>query len=459
LRWKTSTSSERGCSGRRLGGGRDALQVGAFPENVERAEEVLITFARLFPVSRLMEMRDALSRAEIMAGYQPDNLGTVLNALNQRRDRMNRLLDKPAFDGEWDNALAREFKEAVALLRPGNTWFEDMQRRVVTSYLDHARRLVDADRFDSARRALDTGESFNPGLPVFAEQRSVLAEAKAQFDREQEARLRLARIDAMKNTLTTQANANEVANATRTLDNLRQELPANDPFLTTAGPNAIAEAYLRLANVQAERNSFSNALSLARRGLEFADLQGLKDAVAQFGNRARRDELLEAASNATVSNVRQLPAQLAEVQRLLPADATAIAGETINNLARRIKNLEASDVSGANELLAEAKKAFPGNRTLEDVSLRQPARPSQYVPSGREALSRNQLSAAERILATAQREERGHEQVVAFASELAERKDQANQYFLYYQQLMRDIARRMTDAEIEAVASYIQGLR
>src|SRR5690606_14203179 len=33
--------------------------------------------------------------------------------------------------------------------------------------------------------------------------------------------------------------------------------------------------------------------------------------------------------------------------------------------------------------------------------------------------------------------EPGHEQVAAFARELTERKDQANQYFLYYQQLMR----------------------
>lgn len=403
-----------------------------------RAEELLFTFARLFPVSDLLSMRESLSRAEITAGFQPENLGASLNALNERRAKMDELLGNATFDAEWNNALTQQFKEAVALLRPGNTWFEQMQSRIVETYVNHARELIEADRFDAAMRTLENGETFQPGTEVFEQQRTALADAKARFEREQQERLRLARIDALKNTLVTQANANEVVNAKRTLDTLRSELPANDEFVTSTGPQAIAEAYLRLANTAADRGNFSDAMSHAREGLKLApEMAGLKDAVAQFGNQARRQELLESASKATVGNVRQLPALLDEVQQLFPADATAIANETIRNLAARIKNLESSDVVGANDLLAEAKKLFPGNRTLEGISLRPPPRPSKYVPAGREAMNKNELTAAEKILVTAQREEPGHEQVAAFARDLAERKDQANQYFLYYQQLIR----------------------
>ena len=403
-----------------------------------RAEELLLTFARLFPVSPLLDLRDALSKAEISAGFQPANLSNALDALNQRRARMDQLLAKPRFDNEWNDALAREFKESIALLRPGNIWFEDMQQKIVGAYVQHAQSLIETDRFDAARRALDMGESFRPGLPLFAAQRTVLAAAEAQFKKQQEERLRVARIDALKNSLVTQSNANEVASASRTLDALRKELPGDDVFLTATGPASIAEAYLRLATTQAERGNFSNAMSFAKEGLKLApDLQGLKDAAAQFGNQARRQEVMELASGATTGNIRQLPAMIDEVRKLFPSDATAIASDAIRNLATRIKNLESSDVVAANDLLAEAKRLFPDNRTLDGVSLRQPPRPSQYVPSGREAMNRNQLTAAEKILATAQKAEPGHEQVAAFARELDERKSQANQYFVYYQQLMR----------------------
>ncbi|MBW3567962.1 MAG: formylglycine-generating enzyme family protein, partial [Proteobacteria bacterium] len=403
-----------------------------------RAEEILFTFARLFPVSSLLTMRDMLSKAEIGAGFQPANLSEALNALNQRRVRMDELLAKPAFDNAWNEALAKEFKESIALLRPGNVWFEDMQQKIVNAYVKQATALIETDRFDAARRSLDTGENFGPASSLFEGQRTALATAEAQFKREQEERLRVARIDALRNSLVTQANANEVATATRTLETLRKELPENDLFVTTTGPTAIAEAYLRLANTQAERGSFSNAMSFAREGLKLApDLQGLKDAAAEFGNQARRQELMELANGATTGNIRQLPSMMSEVQKLFPSDATAIASDAIRNLATRIRNLESSDVVAANDLLAVAKQLFPSDRTLEGISLRQPPRPSQYVPGGREAMNKNQLTAADKILATAQRAEPGHEQVAAFARELGERKEQANKYFVYYQQLMR----------------------
>ncbi|HEX7046772.1 MAG TPA: bifunctional serine/threonine-protein kinase/formylglycine-generating enzyme family protein [Gammaproteobacteria bacterium] len=401
------------------------------------AEELLFTFARQFSVSELLGLRENLSRAEINAGYQPGNLSDALQALNQRRVLMDELLGQAAFNNEWNDALAKQFKETIALLRPGNTWFEEMQQRIVNAYVQQAQSLIQADRFDAARRMLDIGETFRPDLPVFDQQRVVLADAEAQFKREQEERLRLARIDALKNTLVTQANANEVANAVRTLESLRDDLPASDVFVTTTGPVAIAQAYLRLANSQAERGNFSNAMSFAREGLQLApDMQGLKDAVALFGNQARRQELMELASSATSGSVGRLPAMLEDVQKLFPADATAIANETVRNLAARIENLESSDVIGANELLDAAKRLFPGNEALAEITLRQPPRPSQYVPAGREALNNKQLTAAEEILATAQREEPGHQQVAAFAKELADAKSTANEYFDEYRRLM-----------------------
>src|SRR5690606_20055476 len=100
---------------------------GHFPE----AEKKLLRFARLYPVSELLAMRESLSRSEIVAEYQPESLSDMLAGLETQRETLNRLLAAPAFDREWNNALAREFRLAIAQLRPGNLWFEPLQERIV----------------------------------------------------------------------------------------------------------------------------------------------------------------------------------------------------------------------------------------------------------------------------------------------------------------------------------------
>ena len=417
---------------------RDSFQANITAGNWSTAEDTLLSFASMFPVNELMDMRASLSRAEIEAGYQPAQLSDKLAALEERRSNLQALLEQGSFDAGWNNSMLKYFKEAVALLRPGNTWFEDMQERIVDAYIEHAAELGNADRFDAARRTLATAEQFDPGLPRFAEQREALAAAETQFAREQQEKIRLARIAAQKNTLRVQAEANDVASASRTFEALKSELPGDDAFITTEAPALLASAYERLANTQGERGNYSNAAQFARKGLEIApDHEGLKDALSRYSNLAEREQLMEFAANATPGNIRELPERIQRVRALFPEDATAISNEAIRTLADHIKQLENSDVTAANELWQAAKNLYPGNRLLEGLSLRTPPKPSAYVPSGRQAMTRNELSRAEEILATARREEPGNQQVAQFAKDLEERKNQANQYFVSYQQLMR----------------------
>lgn len=421
--------------------------------NWPEAEETLFTFARMFPVPKLLDLRNSLSRAQIEAGYQPPNLSETLASLEERRQNMASLLSDAKFDASWNENLLRNFKETIALLRPGNTWFEDMQQKIVQAHVGHAEELIAAERFDAAERILEAGQAFNPDLPLFDSTREMLAEAKADFERRQAEKIRLAQISALKNQLTAQTNANEINTALNTFDALRNELPADDEFIRRTGPQMIAESYLRLANSQGERGNYSNAVQFARSGLQYApEMQGLQDALAQYANLAKREELMTAAANATTSTVGNLPAQLGEVKQLFPSDATSIQNEAVKQLADRIKRLESSDVTAANDLWDAAKRLFPGNRVLESLSLKTPPRPSKYVPQARQAMERKQLSEAEDILATARREEPGNQQVADFAKELESRQDQANQYFVSYQQLMargqKTEAKRYLDAAI-----------
>lgn len=406
--------------------------------NWTAAEESLTTFAGMFTVDALADFRARLSRAEIQAGYQPENLGSTLSALESRRSSIQELLDSPRFDSEWHTTLLSRYKETIALLRPGNTWFDSLQEAIITAYMNETGRLIDADRFDAARRILQMAEAFGPQPASIEQQQDRLAAAEAIFEQEQQERIRLARIAAQKNTLKVQTEANDVASATRTFENLKQELPADDPYLAEEAPQLIATAYQRLATTQGERGNYSNAVQFARRGLEFLPGQPeLQDALARYSNLAQREELMQFAASATTGNVRELPARVRNVRELFPEDATAISNEAIQALADRIKSLESSDIFAANDLWDAARNLYPDNNTLKSLDLKTPPKPSKYVPDGRKLLQQNKLSAALDILETARREEPGNQQVEQFANDLEERQEKANQYFVSFQQLLR----------------------
>ncbi|MCG8433013.1 MAG: bifunctional serine/threonine-protein kinase/formylglycine-generating enzyme family protein [Gammaproteobacteria bacterium] len=415
-----------------------ALQARITAQQFAEAEDILFNFSQLLEISKLQELRDNLSRAEISASYQPASIGESVARLNERRNTIEALLNNPTYNSEWNAALLKNFKEIVAMLRPGNAWFGTLREKIATVYLDEAHRLIEADRFDNARGLLAAGQQFYPDMERFTTERDLLANAEQEFQREQQERLRLARLEAMKNTLRVQTAAGEVTNAVRTLETLRSELPASDEFVTATAPRLIGEAYLKLATTRGEQGDFTNAVTFARRGLEIApNMQALSDAVAQYSSQAERQSLQQLAGSATPSNINSLPGKLSEVQGLFPQDRTAIRNETLRTLANRIQGLESTDVVMANDLLAAAKNVFPNENTLASISLRQPPRPSRYVPQGRDAIQKFKLTEAEGILAEANANEPGHEQVAAFARELETAKANANQYYVAFQQLVR----------------------
>ncbi|MEE8119705.1 MAG: SUMF1/EgtB/PvdO family nonheme iron enzyme, partial [Gammaproteobacteria bacterium] len=410
------------------------VQASEFPQ----ADALLFSFARLFTVSQLTTLRDNISRAEVEAGYQPTNLSAQLAQLDQRRQAIEGLLADAKYSTEWNSDLLQNFKETIALLRPGNTWFDTTRQAIATAYVTQAHQLVEADRFNSAQQLLDTGEDFYPGLAEFDAERQLLATAKQEFQREQAEQLRLAGLEALKNKVRVQVNAGELTNAVRSFESLKSELPPNDEFITAVGPQLIGDGFLRQADAQANRNNFSAALTLVRRGLEIApNSQGLSDARDAYRGQASRQELQELASNITMNNINQLPVKLREVQQLNPQDRSAVQTEAIRLLATRIKNLESTDVVQANELLEAAKNIFTNNRTLGSVTLRQPPRPCDDCQRARTIIAEFKLTEAEQLLASAEQKQPGHEQIAAVMRELTQAKANATQYYQAFQQFLR----------------------
>ncbi len=402
------------------------------------AEDLLLAVAPLLTVDDLLNWRELLTRAEVKNNYQPTSLSSQNAALEQRHTTLQTLLQNARFDADWNASIAASFRETIALLRPGNLWFEGLRGQITTTYIGRANELIAANRFEAAQHMLDFARIYTTTPQVITATHNQLVTAEEKYRAMEAERLRLARVEALKNQLQVQAQAGEVRNAETTLATLQKELPADDVYVTQTGPQVIATAYLTLAAAQAEQQNYSSAATLAGQAQKLApDLPEANARLQEYSRLAARDNLYTTASKATPGNLPGLPEQLAAVQKMFPEDVSTLETETIQRLAKRIKGLENYDAVLANQLWDIARKAFPNREALTSLNLKPPPKPSKYVPSGRDALQAGNLSKAESILATAQREEPGNQQVAAFARELDAAKSEANRYFLSYQQSMR----------------------
>ena len=98
----------------------------------------------------------------------------------------------------------------------------------------------------------------------------LLADARSAQQAALQQRNRLAQVDALKTKLLVQARANEVNEALASLQELRTNLPSGDAYLSQQAPQAIGNAYLRLASNAARDGRFANAMSLTSRAKEIS---------------------------------------------------------------------------------------------------------------------------------------------------------------------------------------------
>jgi hypothetical protein len=203
----------------------------------------------------------------------------------------------------------------------------------------------------------------SPAASIAAEEK-LLAVAQAGWKVEQTERDKAAQIEATKQKLLAQAQADEVVDALATLDGLRATLPKRDPFIAEQAPAAIASAFLRTASTAAREGRLADAISLVQRARsvsrstpestralnryrrykaieqELTDSNSIdvSDILRDFGQFAKEDAQEEAAvarwmirkvvtrAN-TASNVK-LQTRLTDIARQMSEHQTALGGQS-----------------------------------------------------------------------------------------------------------------------------------
>jgi serine/threonine protein kinase len=403
----------------------------------DAAENTLEQFAPVMHVPAILTQRTELSRAEVAAGYTPESISSRLKQIGQLRTAITASLGKAEFTPKSNAGLLSDYKRLAAMQMTGNDWFDSLQDRIARAFLGHVDSLMKADRFDAAQSTLDAAGHFLPGDSRIAAKHKTLADAAADFHRKQQARIRHARLEALENQVVTAAAADEIRNAVALFEQVKKELPPDDPFVTTTGPQKIARSYLRLARARADSGDFQNAITLAQGGLALApDLDSLQAALREFQNDKQRKDLLTLAATAKPSDMDNLVARLDKLRQALPRDADKLTDAVTQRLVTRVKSLAGNDLVLANAVLDASRKVFPDNEQLASLKIKQPPRPSPLAGDIRQALGDHELSKAESLIQKARQLPDGQAQLDALTQEVQNREDEANRYYLQYQQLI-----------------------
>jgi serine/threonine protein kinase len=151
------------------------------------------------------------------------------------------------------------------------------------------------------------------------------------------------------------AKANDVQTAIDVLHELRTQLPSDDVFVTETGPQAIANANLRLADRALQRGSYSaagNYLDAAQK--IYPTVSGLQPRQEALTTIATLDSSLR---NGTPS-VDTIRRHLMQIEEVIPATYPAVEENLANTFAERIRRTRQSNAPAAATLLTVATQTF-----------------------------------------------------------------------------------------------------
>ncbi|MCP4044033.1 MAG: SUMF1/EgtB/PvdO family nonheme iron enzyme, partial [Gammaproteobacteria bacterium] len=373
---------------------------------------------------------------------------------DKRKSGVTGLLAKPEFTEKWETLLVLQYKDLIAMLPPGDSWLQGTQNKISLVYLTQARKLRKKDSFPQALTMIRKGKRYLPGHPEFGTEHQAITAAETAHNKAQAEEARLAEIKGLKRTLLTQATADKILDARNTLEKLRKELPATDPFMAKEGPDAIGQAYMRLAKGLAAQKKFDQALKQADQGMALAPLlQPLAETRKIYAGEAKIVQLRRNFGKVKTLDVAKTKQDFARIKSLFPKRYPQLTGELGSILGKRIKAMEKTDVLAANDLLSSAKQLLPGNSALGKIKLKTPLKPSKYAARGNQAVNQGKLGQAEIILAEALKKEKDHPEVARFRTALEKRKRQAESEFAKAKQAIKFKKKSLAKTSLQKATS------
>ncbi len=324
----------------------------------------------------------------------------------ESRFELNQLIAQDKVDLAWlDKVIQlrdRQGADATSLQQTTNEISAKVTRQITT--------LADAERFAEADALLKRANALMPGNPALESAGGSLRAAVAEFSKLEATRTAAANLQALKQKVTDQANANDIQAAEATLNTLKGQLKPGDVFVTKDAPRLFADAYVRLADNAARKGAFDSALDLLAKGESYVpgyapivqarksikvDAAATKEAVAQqatvdsspakksvddgtASQTAERAKLLNEAltstfSSSTTLDVARTQSDLASLKNLSPSDYAKREEQLVKSAVARLDVLKKTSDATARGYLASLQQVFPRSQAIMSYSLPAPA--------------------------------------------------------------------------------------
>jgi serine/threonine protein kinase len=313
------------------------------------AQSTLNEFADLLPTAFVVKQRTGI--ASVTGDTQVRD-----SAAEQLRAKIDKETASPQSDDTWVNTLQRDLKNLEAIAGANDPAIAQARSRTSQGFLAQSKGLLASHRLTEAQRVLDLARQFGLSTDVYQAQASDLAQAHTQLEAENRARESSAQLVAAKQRVLDQALADHIDVAESQFAQLQKTLPANDAFITTDAPRAIAEAYLVRARRAAGQTRFDLALQNAQSAQQAAPaLPEFKEALQRFQSASELAHSFE-----TVEDFRPLRGALEQLRDAERASGNrAIPLGLLRVVVDRLNRVGAQDPATAMRLRASAMPLFP----------------------------------------------------------------------------------------------------
>lgn len=327
-----------------------------------QAQELVARYADFLSPSFVDQKRQELASAR-GALQQRDA------AVAQLKTQLDALVRDQKTDGAWETDFSHQLRLLAAYLPANDPYVVQVKTRAAQGFITQARTLRTAQRLAEADHMLAEARTFAPQASELGAEEKLLADARTAQESASKEKNRLAQLEALKQKLLVQARANDVGEALSSLKELRANLPAGDSYLSVQAPDAIGNAYLRLASSAAKDGRFDNAVSLTGKAKEISPQ--LKDLDSAGQRYARYQTLGQTLKTATAFDVAAVKGEFEGLARLDAIEAAAVKQRLARSLVERIRTT--TDSATAARLKSAAEQIFPGDPALKALSEKAPA--------------------------------------------------------------------------------------
>lgn len=355
---------------------RNALEAGEF----ESAEKRAATSVKVFPSEKtLLALQDSVKQGREMqiAAVRERELREKMTAAEAKTE-LAKLAANPLFTPDWQVNVNVAMSKLTGDSSPET---QQVKATLAEAYAQQLAGKLDAKDLVGGQMVADASGKLFSGVPSLMKEMGRLTEMRKAQQAEEAAKMAVAEIDTLKRTLRTRADANDIRGAQSALDKLKSLLAANDPFLTGDGPKALADAYLRQAERQAEQGRYEQAQQFVANGLKVVPAHaGLKERQKQYRIDGSVALLQDGANQPASANGDKLKGAL----EILRAEDPNRYGKLSNDLQAtalaRIQALVGSDPAGATRGKNEWLKVFPQNTQLASLTITAAAAPAATTP-------------------------------------------------------------------------------